>query len=47
MFDLKLKAAKEEKTEVSGKKTIFSSSKLNLLTDLSNKLRPKNLTSTF
>ena len=36
MFDLKLKAVKEKKTAVSGKKTIFSSSKLNLPDDLPN-----------
>ena len=36
MFDLKLKCVKEEKTAVSGKKTIFSSSKLNLPKDLPN-----------
>ena len=36
MFDLKLKVVKEEKTAVSGKKTIFSSSKLNLPDDLPN-----------
>ena len=36
MFDLKLKTVKEEKTAVSGKKTIFSSSKLTLPADLPN-----------
>ncbi len=36
LFDLKLKTVKEEKTAVSGKKTIFSSSKLNLPADLPN-----------
>jgi hypothetical protein len=36
MFDLKLRCVKEEKTAVSGKKTIFSSSKLNLPKDLPN-----------
>jgi len=47
MSNLKLKAAKEEKKVVSGKKAIFFSSKLNLLVELSNQLKPKNLTSTF
>lgn len=36
MFDLKLKAVKEEKRRVSGKKTIFSSSQLALPADLPN-----------
>jgi hypothetical protein len=36
MFDLKLKVIKEEKTLISGKKTIFSSSQLNLPADLPN-----------
>lgn len=36
MFDLKLKAVKEEKTAISAKKTIFSSSKLQLPADLPN-----------
>jgi len=36
LFDLKLKTVKEEKTTVSGKKTIFSSSKLALPANMPN-----------
>ncbi len=36
LFDLKLKTVKEEKTAVSGKKTIFSSSKLVLPSNMPN-----------
>jgi len=36
MFDLKLKCLKEEKTGISGKKTIFSSSQLPIPEDLPN-----------
>src|SRR3990170_3638986 len=36
MFDLKLKCLKEEKTGISGKKTIFSSSQLSIPADLPN-----------